>query len=266
MSLPPSSPFKRFLDRFVPFLYRPVRRTYQWQGERRFQRRYRRLVGQITAKAGWQVQTGPFTGMHYIEEARSSALLPKLLGTYEDELHPTLEAFLAAPYPIVIDIGCAEGYYAVGLARRMPAAIIHAFDLEPKSRSLCTKLAIRNGVVDRVLIHDRFTLDQFPEPPAERLLVICDVDGFEIELFKPESTIHWQRADLIVELHDCLGLPCRKAVQDCLSGTHHIEVIPSRTKTPPRLDSLDALSDADRQLAVDELRPPQEWLIAIRKS
>ena len=122
MSLPPSSPFKRFLDRFVPFLYRPVRRTYQWQGERRFQRRYRRLVGQITAKAGWQVQTGPFTGMHYIEEARSSALLPKLLGTYEDESPiPTLEAFLAAAVPHRDRHGCAEGYYAVGLARRMPA-------------------------------------------------------------------------------------------------------------------------------------------------
>ncbi len=190
--LPPSSGLKRQLDRLVPFVYRPLRRAYQWQRERRFQARYRRLVSQITAKAGWQVQTGPFAGMRYVEEARSSALLPKLLGTYEDELHPALETFLAMSYPVAIDIGCAEGYYAVGLARRLPGAIVHAYDLEPRARSLCTELAKRNGVADRVLIHERFTPDELLALPAERLLVICDVDGYEIELFKPETAKYWQ--------------------------------------------------------------------------
>ena len=27
------------------------------------------------------------------------------------------------PYEVVLNVGCAEGYYAVGLARRMPAVV-----------------------------------------------------------------------------------------------------------------------------------------------
>ncbi len=260
--LPPSGPVKAVMDRRLPWLYRPVRGAWHRYLRWRFERRYRRLVAAVTGRAGWQVQTGPFAGMRYIEEARSSALLPKLIGTYEDELHPTLESALAVPYTAVVDIGCAEGYYAVGLALRLPAATVYAYDQEPEARELCRELARRNGVADRVVIRDQFTPDKLGELPAGRVLVICDVDGYEAELFDPTTAHHWEETDLIVELHDALGFPCRDRVRECLAGSHTIEVLPSRAKVPPPVPSLDGLPEADRRLAVDEIRPPQEWLVA----
>jgi len=40
----------------------------------------------------------------------------KLLGFYEQPLQPYIEQVIQTGYPTIINIGCAEGYYAVGLA------------------------------------------------------------------------------------------------------------------------------------------------------
>jgi hypothetical protein len=58
--------------------------------------------------------------MAYIPQAVGSALIPKLLGCYEAELHGVIACALNTTYDTIIDIGCAEGYYAVGLALHFP--------------------------------------------------------------------------------------------------------------------------------------------------
>lgn len=113
-----------------------------------------------------------------------------------------------------------------------------------------------------MVIRERFTPELLGELPTGRALVVCDVDGYETELFTPTSRPYWERADLIIELHDCFGHPCREPVTRCLAASHAIELLPSRSKHPPPLPSLDRLSDADRRLAVNEIRPAQEWVIA----
>jgi protein-L-isoaspartate O-methyltransferase len=62
--------------------------------------------------------------MAYVEDATEGALAPRLIGTYEDELHPHLAEALAADPEVILDIGCAEGYYAAGLARLAPGAVV----------------------------------------------------------------------------------------------------------------------------------------------
>src|SRR4051812_28968480 len=41
---------------------------------------------------GDTIYAGPFQGMSYVRSASEGALLPRLFGTYESELHPHLEA------------------------------------------------------------------------------------------------------------------------------------------------------------------------------
>src|SRR5207302_355482 len=78
------------------------------------------LANTYIAKHGARILGGPFAGMEYVSAATEGALVPRLLGTYESELHPHLQAFAEAGLDCVVDVGCAEGYYAVGLARMMP--------------------------------------------------------------------------------------------------------------------------------------------------
>jgi hypothetical protein len=53
--------------------------------------------------------------MRYAQvRATCSSVLSKLLGTYESELHPVLHEILIKPYELIVDVGSAEGYYAIG--------------------------------------------------------------------------------------------------------------------------------------------------------
>lgn len=65
---------------------------------------------------GKRILAGPFRGMKYIENSHGSAYLPKILGSYEKELHKFIPRIVEEEYELILDIGAAEGYYAVGLS------------------------------------------------------------------------------------------------------------------------------------------------------
>src|SRR3990167_7614490 len=114
------------------------------------------IVDAYVRHHGLTILQGPFAGMSYLRAATEGALAPRLLGTYESELHPHIEAFARQGFETVIDVGCAEGYYAVGLARLMPDATIYAYDIKPEARAACEALAETNGVADRVMVGETF--------------------------------------------------------------------------------------------------------------
>jgi Methyltransferase small domain len=97
------------------------------------------------------VVAGPFKGLKYPSpQSFGSAFLPKLPGTYESEQHPVLEDLLIKSYTAIVDIGCAEGYYAVGLGLRSARAEIYAFDTDTRARQLCNELATLNAIDSRI--------------------------------------------------------------------------------------------------------------------
>jgi hypothetical protein len=198
--------------------------------------------------------------MEYIREAHGSMLLPKLLGTYELEIQGVIEKAIDADYPLVVDIGCAEGYYAVGMALRLPHAAVVAFERDAGARKKCRALATLNGVADRVDICEAFHPGDAQQFAGRRALVICDVDGYETEIFRPEHAWFWRSADLLVELHDCGGLPCREAVLGTLQHTHRPTLFPAASRSPSDSPLTARLRPEDRSLAVNELRAHQEWV------
>ncbi|MCE9519631.1 MAG: hypothetical protein K8R87_08785, partial [Verrucomicrobia bacterium] len=87
-------------------------RHMTWQRSQVELERLRRELG-----PDYRVLAGPFAGLRYPKfEAVGSSLIGKLVGIYEIELGALMEKILVAPYETVVDLGCAEGYYAVGLA------------------------------------------------------------------------------------------------------------------------------------------------------
>lgn len=225
-----------------------------------FRRRYSRMVRLITDRHGWIVQSGPFKGMKYVREARCSALLPKLLGTYEAEVADVILHAVNEDYPVIVDIGCAEGYYAVGIALRKPGSRVFAYDLDPAARRLCGDLARRNSVADRVVIGTRFSFRDF-EVPLTSAFIICDIEGSEVELFAPEVVPDLAGCDLLIELHDFDGRHCRDAIIPRFRASHEVRLFDATVRNPKMSPFVDVLPAADRALAVDELRRPQQWLL-----
>ena len=80
--------------------------------------------------------SGPFKGLQYSSQALLSRLAgPKLLGTYERELHHILISRPWSEYEYAVDIGCAEGYYAVGIAA-MFGRTVYGFETELAEREV----------------------------------------------------------------------------------------------------------------------------------
>ncbi|MCM8809506.1 MAG: 50S ribosomal protein L11 methyltransferase [Candidatus Omnitrophica bacterium] len=155
----------------------------------------------------FKVINGPFKEMKYSElKSICSALAPKLLGTYESELHDLIEEICKKKYSTIINIGCAEGYYAIGFAMRIPEARIYAFDIDDEARKLCYKNALINNVSDRIIISKYFSLEKIDEIKLNGDgLIFSDCEGAERYIFYKE-TKNWgilvNKFDLLIEVHE----------------------------------------------------------------
>jgi hypothetical protein len=224
--------------------------------------RSRMLANTYLHHEGARIRSGPFAGMEYVTAATEGALIPRLLGTYESELHPYLAAFAAEGPECVIDVGCAEGYYAVGLARLMPQATIHAHDIDPAARAACAELAAKNGVSERVQIGEAFAPEGFAAFAGRRALVMVDAEGAELDVLRPDLAPALAGMSLIVETHDVYRRGALEEIARRFAPTHQIAVVREQPKQfdPPAW--LQELPHLDRLLAVWEWRmAPTPWLV-----
>lgn len=176
---------------------------------------------------GFVVMNGPFKGMRYPEfKSVGSSLAPKILGSYEKELHPVIEQICLNDYSEIVDIGCAEGYYAVGMAMRAPTAKVYAFDTNSNAILLCRQMAQDNNVAERLVTGsfcDTATLHSIPY--TMKALIISDCEGYEKDLFTEESAHILARHDLLIEVHDFIDIEISSTIRRLFSETHVIRSI-----------------------------------------
>jgi len=212
---------------------------------------------------GLKVLGGPFAGMTYVPLSVGSAYVPKLLGSYESELHPAINCAIQEGYDAVIDVGCAEGYYAIGLARSMPEVQVFAFDTSLEGRSLCAAMAQENNVKERVKIAgacDHAQLNALLT--AGRNLVICDCEGYEYQLLRMTAVPNLRKAHLLVELHPWAEPVASRSFLQEFAPTHNIDVLTSRDRRSEDFPPLAFLPKEKQQIAVNEWRPKdQQWVM-----
>jgi SAM-dependent methyltransferase len=220
------------------------------------------LVRLYVEREGARIFQGPFAGMEYLDKATEGALIPRLLGTYESELHPHLAAFAAEGPDCVIDVGCAEGYYAIGLARLMPQTTVYAFDIDERARVACADLAARNGVAERVIVGGEFKPADFEAFAGRRALVMVDAEGAEDDILRPDLAPALAGMNIIVETHDVYRAGVRDRMIERFTPTHEIVEVEQQPKTFTPPTWFNKLSHLDQLLAVWEWRlGPTPWLV-----
>jgi hypothetical protein len=213
-----------------------------------------------------EVLSGPFKGMRYGDFSYNSALIPKLLGTYEADLHGWVGEALGAGYDAVINIGCAEGYYAVGFAYANPGIDVVAFDTSSVALDMMSKLAALNGLQDRVRVADART-------PAElesllrryrRPLLLVDIEGAEDELLDIRRAPSLKSADMIIETHDGYNFGVTRRLMERFWPTHRFEITGGREAEDQPLPAIVRERIADpamvRQLMTESRGLPELWL------
>lgn len=258
------SPAKEAIRANLPIVataYRALRQVAGLNGNksRKYLNRY------IQQQTGSTVVSGPFAGMK-IEEGASwgdGDIAPKLLGTYEQELHETLEEFRRRSYDAVVDLGCAEGYYAVGLARLFPALTVYAFDTNKAALRIARRTAESNGVANRIVFDGFCDWQRLSQLAAHhcRLLILSDCEGYEVDLFGSGDRQALSRSDLIIECHDKIRPHGTEAMTDALSHTHRVRCLGAIGRNPNQFSFMTEIHESDRWLAICENRPYcSHWL------
>lgn len=167
------------------------------------QRIARRVLGRLQAAYGKQILAGPFKGMRYEGYGYGAEYAPKIVGTYELEIGPEVERRLTDAHDLFVDIGAAEGYYAVGFLLRNPAARAIAFEMGAEARSVLSANAARNQVIDRLEVHGVASAASLETAlhGARRPWLLCDCEGAELDILDPSLAPSLVTTTILLEVH-----------------------------------------------------------------
>jgi hypothetical protein len=171
--------------------------------------------------------------MRYHGDAVCGAAAPKIMGVYESELASCLLKWSAIPFQHVINVGAAEGYYAVGCAMLWPKASVTAFESTEQGRTLLARNVKLNGLQSRIKIMGHCDQEQFRAAigNGQTSLVIVDVEGAEGQLLNSETIPGLANTHIIVEIHDFIDDRLGEIVSSRLKSSHVVEEVRTRART-----------------------------------
>jgi hypothetical protein len=175
------------------------------------------------------VVSGPFAGMKFNHKYLD---LPKILGTYEIELHGIFCRLRDRDYLRVVDIGAAEGYYAVGVTLWNPMCSVTAFEANRIYHESIRYLAKVNNVESRLQLQGLCNEDSLNNLGDELrdAFIIVDVEGYEKTLLDPQTVPALQTATILVEVHDNFVEGCTDAIIQRFQNSHDISSYKSRAR------------------------------------
>ncbi|MBU0479207.1 hypothetical protein KKC91_11655 [bacterium] len=189
----------------------------------------------IERVTGRQIFSGPFAGMKYVTSSSDIVYYPKILGTYEKELHELVEKLCRKHFNLIVNVGAGEGYYAVGFAVRQPFANIVAFEVKMVGQNLIQQMAKINGVNDRIRInglcdHESLSSCLSICEEGRAILVVMDTEGAEDILLDPLKIPVLNKSYILVELHDFVCPGITKRIYKRFQNSHRITEIMARSR------------------------------------
>lgn len=214
----------------------------------------------ISILGGASICRGPFAGSTVLRESNwGFDVSSRLLGTYELELHETIEQLIKYSPSAVFDVGCAEGHYVVGFARRLPNVPIFGYDIDAASRDLARRSAVVNNVYQQVSINGEISSKDLIGLP-ERSLVIMDIEGAELYLLTDEVVASNPKSWFIIECHDAIRSDISKILTKRFSA-RNVRIIHGKVRKASDAPMIPA---ALAEEVLDEMRAaPAKWLIVL---
>ena len=198
-----------------------------------------RLVKMLIPFFDPAVLNGPFKKMRYIPEAIGSSFMPKILGTYEEEVSGCFED---KRFDIGFDVGAAEGYYAVGLVYSGVCQKMIAWEMTEEGRNLMASLAHLNGISQSLEIRGECTFDELRKcleaNVGKSVFLVVDCEGFEGNLLENMPAELLGNCSLLIETHDPLNPGVHERLTQKLECSHSVQVIAPRKRTLSDLGGL----------------------------
>jgi hypothetical protein len=207
------------------------------------------------------VTCGLFTGL-ILPDANHSDRGSKLLGLYEKELESALRNVVGSEPDVVINVGCADGFYALGIARLIPNAKVFAYDIDQRAQRICEIAQQLNNLDGIFEIRGYCSPEELHQltKKSKRPFALIDCEGGERELLLSRS-YDYANTKMIVECHDFLDRNITTELINKFSKTHAIELIEQGAKNPFASEVTKGWAESDLWLVVSEQRPERmHWL------
>ncbi len=219
---------------------------------------------------GYIVAAGIFAGMKWPNQTLvGSEFAPKILGTYELELQETFRSTIVNPeISAFVDIGAAEGYYAVGAAILRPELPVFAYEIQRQAHAGIQDLAAANGVLSSLRVREIFSTEladrsEFGASP----FVLVDIEGEEANLVDESFVSLFRKAVILIEIHDFLRPGTGNNLSRLLVESHFVKKIAYQSGIRRNCRPASNLSALDWKFATDEkrVRGLNYWLLALPK-
>jgi hypothetical protein len=191
---------------------------------------------------------------------------PMMLGLYESEVTSEIEK-AASHTTTFVDVGAADGYFAVGSVFSDLYANAICFEISSEGRDSIKLNAERNGVADKVSIHAEATeealLKMAEGVDTKDLFILCDIEGGEFDLFTLRVLQAFKKSTILVEIHDFTENDRKRYISLKLmaESIFNISEITQESRNPNILVSTRVLHDDDKWLLMSEGRPKaMTWL------
>ena len=163
------------------------------------------------------------------------------MGSYEESIQDWIKEIIECKhYETILDIGCAEGYYACGFAIKMPKTNIIGYDIDEEARNNSMELKKLNDLTN-VDIKEECTHEELNLRSKKNTLVFCDIEGYEKVLLDPIEVPNLRFVDLLIESHDCFVPNITEELIRRFYDTHTIRII---VDYPYRVNKYKTVNDA----------------------
>jgi hypothetical protein len=218
-----------------------------------------RLGKEIFQQYKGQVAYGLFKGLMLNETSSWSGFKDtgsKILGLYESQNLAWINDRVQK-VDLFIDIGAADGYYAIGMIVSGIAERAITYEISEKDQLLTHISADLNKVSERVSVKGEGKKDDIiaDVTACENGLVLFDIEGDEFELIDLQLLEAMKHCYVIIEIHGSENKNLQKNFFEMCSVFHNCEVVSDFARTFPRDSYTEKLSDNERGLILSEGRP-----------
>ena len=209
------------------------------------------------------VQEGPFKGMVIREDQfwGPGDKASKILGLYEKEIQNLINQIQEKNnFPTFIDIGGADGFFAVGSVKNNLFKNCEVFEISKRGRLSIEKSAIKNNVNDQISIKgeaDEKILSLIEN--INNSVILCDIEGSEYDLFSEKLIKNMHPSNVIIEIHKNSNISLNE-FEDKFKNLFSITKITQGPRSLKDFSELKNFNDNNRALLASEGRSYiQEW-------
>ena len=233
------------------------------------QRAKNKVLNKIILEHGHQVAYGTFKGMKLSKNTYWSKndIITHILGVYEKHvLKKIIEFSKKGNYPF-IDIGAADGYFAIGMAFSETFKKIYAFEIDEEGRRSLNRNIENNLCKDKVVVDIEANFETLKEivDKNKSAVILIDIEGSEFDLLDDNLLQLLSNCYIVCELHPTLsanGFEKQNMLINNAKAFFDVSMIQRESYSPNKFSELNEFTDEERLIAFGEGRENNmNWLI-----